>query len=61
MRAPRRPSPRQRAGRVEGAEGALGAAESGRAADGLATHGEGEGAVKQRGAPGASAADAGMA
>jgi hypothetical protein len=37
---------------MEGAAGALGAAEGGRAADGLAAHGAGEGAVEQRGAAG---------
>ena len=39
---------------VEGAAGALGAAEGGRAADGLAAHGavEGDDAVEQRGAAG---------
>ena len=36
--------------RVEGAAGALGAEEDGRAADGLAAHGAGKGAVEQRGA-----------
>jgi len=36
---------RLRALRAEGAAGALGAAEGGRAADGLAAHGAGEGAV----------------
>ena len=34
----------------EGAAGALSAAEGGRAADGLAAYGAGEGAVEQRGA-----------
>jgi hypothetical protein len=56
LRAPWRPSPRQprRACRVEGAAGALGVAEGGRAADRLAAHGavEGEGVVEQRGAAG---------
>ena len=37
---------------VEGAAGALGAAEDGRAADGLAAHGAGKGAVEQRVAAG---------
>jgi len=43
---------RLRALRAEGAAGALGAAEGGRAADGLAAHGAGEGAVEQRDAAG---------
>ena len=37
---------------MEEAAGALGAAEGGRLADGLAAHGAGEGAVEQRGAAG---------
>ena len=37
---------------VEGAAGALGAAEGVRAAEGFAAHGAGEGAVEQRGAVG---------
>ena len=53
-RALRAPAPTPRAGRVEGAAGAQGAAEGGRAADGLAAHGavEGDDAVEQRGAAG---------
>ena len=48
----RRRAPRNRAGQVEGASGALGAAQGGRAADGLAAHGAGEGAIEERGASG---------
>ena len=61
LRAPWRPAPRQRAGGVEGAAGALGAAEGGRAVDGLAAHGAGEGAIEERGAAGERVADAGVA
>ena len=48
----RRRAPRNRAGQVEGAAGALGVEEDGRAADGLAAHGAGKGAVEQRVAAG---------
>jgi hypothetical protein len=48
LQAPWRPA-LQRTGRVQAA-GALGAAEGGRAADGLAAHGAGEGGVEQHGA-----------